>query len=194
MSTSLENMPVLLKVEETGDVIVLRIDTDGLCATIEHPNQVVLVNLKNCTNRENVLPHLDAAVGQVIEWNHFSEGAESVLQINVNYASDSVELKCEYIKEAQTDYTVEDLRLKATRLSALYQETSGDLEASHIQHSHLVERIRSEARKEIDRGLQKENFFLKMKSEKAKIVEGKRAAYQNILKIIQELESKAPKC
>jgi predicted transcriptional regulator len=112
----------------------------------------------------------------------------------VNYASDSVELKCEYIKEAQTDYTVEDLRLKATRLSALYQETSGDLEASHIQHSHLVERIRSEARKEIDRGLQKENFFLKMKSEKAKIVEGKRAAYQNILKIIQELESKAPKC
>ena len=199
MSTTKRNEPIVLTVARNDNDLTIRIDQNSWAFDSFEGLPVVELKLTGCRSAarlydweidseneplDDLLAELTNSVDLALYYEVVKEADEFVISLEFNYTADGLRLYCTQISETPSDYTIEELKRKTTRLAQLYQSSAQANELSEYMYRLLKNTLKKMIGKELDRYERKIEFLDRANPEKAAKLKGEVQAYQNVLKLI----------
>ena len=176
------NETIILAVEQHNHDITIRIDKNGLAQSQFVGSPVVELQLMGVNDPEGVMDEL--AVDLSLDYEIKEKPGETTVLMCVNYFLEDVEVKCSSVREMESDYTVEELKGKTSRLAQRYLQADTENRLNEYMYSLLKETLTREILKELDNYQRKIEFFDRTDKEKAANITGKAQAYRKVLALI----------
>jgi len=187
---------IILAVTHNNNDINIRVDRNGFALSSFEGASVVELMLKECRSAARLYDgdldtvydslgpafvDLTDSVGQPLYYKILKEADEFIITLQINYFPNELRFYCAQTSETPSDYTIEELKHKTTRLSQLYQASIQASELESYTYRLLKYSLVTMIRKEIDRYERKIEFIGRTNPEKAATLTGQIQAYQKVL-------------
>jgi hypothetical protein len=184
MSTTNKNEPIILAVARNGSDITLRIDNNGWAFSEFAGTPVVELKLMGCRDAAWVWDEVANSVDQSLYYEILKEADAFTVRLWINYHVDEIEVTCAQIDEVGSDYTVDELKGKASRLAQLYLVSAEANRLSRYIYHLLRHKLSQMISKEMDLYQRKIDSFSRTNPEEAATLRGEAQAYQKVLTLI----------
>ena len=184
MSTTNRNESIILALIKNDNDITIRIDNNGWAFSSFEGLPVVELRLMGCRDAIWVWDEVANFVDQSLYYKILKEADEFTVRLWINYHVDEIEVTCAQIDEGESDYTVEELKGKASRLAQLHLASDEAHRLSDYIYLLLRHKLSQMISKEMDLYQRKIDFFSRTNPEKAATLRGEAQAYQKVLKLI----------
>jgi len=184
MSTTNRNESIILALIKNDNDITIRIDNNGWAFSSFEGLPVVELRLMGCRDAIWVWDEVANFVDQSLYYKILKEADEFTVRLWINYHVDEIEVTCAQIDEGESDYTVEELKGKASRLAQLHLASDEAHRLSDYIYLLLRHKLSQMISKEMDLYQRKIDFFSRTNPEKAATLRGEAQAYQKVLKLL----------
>ena len=181
MNTTHRNESIILAVTRINNDITLRIDKNGFADNQFAGFPVIELKLVGCQDAAQLFDELVHSVNQALYYEIVKQDDGFTIRLWVNY---EIEVACKQIDEVASDYTIEELKRKASRLAQLYLASTEASELPNYMYHLLQHKLSKMINKELDLYQRKIEFFSSTDPEKAATLTGEAQAYQKVLTLI----------
>jgi hypothetical protein len=179
---------LILDVASNADAISIRLDLDESESANQWASPVLTLILQNCPQYQNPFALLGQHLYEWVEVWFQEEGGQKHLSIIFDDPLD-IEIRLDFseCKISENSYTVDDLSRK---LKSLKEKHANEIKSCWMtvsKYGKIIQRLRQEIYKELDRFERKSNFF--SNTEKGEQFEIGRKCYQRLLDLLDRLEN-----
>ncbi|HZH33315.1 MAG TPA: hypothetical protein VEX64_00610 [Pyrinomonadaceae bacterium] len=181
-----EDLPILLKFEVEEKTIKFRLDQFGLNSFDLNAQPINEIILRNYETDKILLENLREYVGEVFEYEIYTEAGKTLFQFWADYSGVEGEIICQPCERSFHKYTNEDLAYKGKIISKLFIDISEKYQKNYSQSYSLREKLKSEITNEIEKAHRKVQFFENKTKGKSEAFYSQEIVLQKLLKILNE--------